>query len=133
ARKQFVMTSIGREVFETLDFCIETGKPVAIVGDERIGKTTAIEAWCNLHLGEVRYVSLSGLTNRTTVLRSIARAVGLASSYTRKAMEMQARVEDFLQRSRLVLLVDESQYLFSQSVRLYTRPELIDWVDTSLY
>ncbi|HKS35936.1 MAG TPA: ATP-binding protein [Verrucomicrobiae bacterium] len=132
-REQFVMTTIAQEVFETLDFCLETGKPVAIVGNERIGKTTAIEAWCNLHLGEARFVSLSGLTNRTAVLRSIAKAVGLASSYTRKAMEMQARVEDFLQRSRLVLVIDEAHFLFSQSVRLYTRPELVDWVDTALY
>jgi len=133
ALKRFVMTSIGREVFETLDFCLSTGKPVAIVGNERIGKTTAIEAWCNLHLGESRFVSLSGLTNRTSVLRSIARAAGLASTYTRKAMEMQARVEDFLQRSRLVLVIDEAHFLFSQSVRLYSRPELLDWLDTSLY
>lgn len=46
---------------------------------------------------------------------------------------MQARVEDFLQRSRLVLVIDEAHFLFSQSVRLYTRPELVDWVDTALY
>ena len=133
ARDQFVMTTIGQEVFETLDFCLATSKPVAIVGTERIGRTTAVEAWCNLHLGEVRFVSLSGLMTRTALLRSIAKALGLASSYTRKAVEMQVHVEDFLQRSRLVLVIDESHFLFSQNLRLYSRPEMIDWLDTALY
>ena len=132
-KEQFVETSISRQIFETLDFCLQTGKPVALEGNERIGKSTALEAWCNLHLGEARLVSLTGLMNRTSVFRSIAKAAGLASSYTRKALEMQFRVEDFFQRSRLVLVIDESHFLLGQSVRISARPELIDWLHSALY
>ena len=45
---------------------------------------------------------------------------------------MQARVEDVLQRSKLMLVFDEAHFLFNQSPRIYSRPELIDWIDTAL-
>ncbi len=46
---------------------------------------------------------------------------------------MQARIEDVLQRARLVLVLDEAHHLFSAAERVYTRPELVDWIDTSIY
>lgn len=127
-----VMTGIAQSVFETLDYGLETGKMVILEGSSRIGKTTAAEAWAERHLGEVRFVSLSGLTNRTSLFRALSRVLGLASTYTLKASAMQARVEDFLQRSGLALIIDEAHYLWPQSERIYTRPELIDWVNTAL-
>jgi hypothetical protein len=45
---------------------------------------------------------------------------------------MQARIEDVLKRSRLMLVIDEAHFLFNQSRRMYSRPELIDWIDTAL-
>src|SRR5258706_4780314 len=73
-----------------------------------------------------RSVSLSGATNKTAIFRIIAKALGLGSSYMRKANEMQARIEDTLQRSKLMLVIDEAAYLLPQSERLYSRPEMLD-------
>jgi uncharacterized protein (UPF0297 family) len=83
-------------------------------------------------LGEARFVSLSGILNRTGVFRAIAKALGLASNCAYTATKLQARVEDMLQRSRLVLVIDEAHFLLSATERTRCAPELIDWVNTAL-
>ncbi len=85
-----------------------------------------------MHLANARYVSLKGINSKTAAFREIAKALGVAASYARKASEMQARIEDVLERSKLMLVIDEAHWLFNQSARIYTRPELIDWVVTAL-
>ena len=86
------------------------------------------------HLGTARFVSLpKGITNKTTAFREIAKALGIASTYARTAQRnMQARIEDVLKRSRLMLVVDEAHFVFNQSRRMYSRPELVDWIDTAI-
>jgi len=37
-----------------------------------------------------------------------------------------------LKRSKLMLAVDEAHFVFNQSRRLYSRPELVDWIDTAI-
>jgi hypothetical protein len=69
---------------------------VMIDGISRIGKSTAAETWCKQHLGEARYLSLRDVRDDTRFFRTIARALGLASTYTRKAVEMRDRSEDML-------------------------------------
>jgi len=131
-RDNFQLTSIGKKIWETLDYALASHGMVVLDGLEGRGKTEAVKAWCELHLGQARFVSLKGITNKTTAFREIAKALGIASSYTRTAPEMQARIEDVLKRSRLLLCLDESHFLFNQSRRMYSRPELIDWIDTAL-
>jgi hypothetical protein len=131
-KEGFVLTAIGRKIWETLDFALATGNMVLLDGLEGRGKTEAVKAWCELHLGEARFVSLKGITSKTTAFREIAKALGIASSYSRTAPEMQARIEDVLQRSKLMLVIDESHFVFNQSQRIYSRPELVDWIDTAI-
>jgi hypothetical protein len=45
---------------------------------------------------------------------------------------MQARIEDVLQRSHLMLCFDEAHFCWNQSARVYSRPEIVDWIDTAL-
>ena len=132
-RREFVGTEVSGKVFEVLDVGLATGKLVVIEGDSRIGKTTATEAWCNLHLGEARFVSLSGITHKTGLFRALAKALGIGSGYARSSTEMQTRIEDLLERSRLMVVLDEAHHLFSSSERVYARPELVDWINTALY
>lgn len=124
-------TNVAKKVMGTLDACLKARRMVLIEGESDSGKSTAAEAWCRMHKGEARFVRLQGVTNKTVFFRAIARALGVASSYMRTAKEMQARIEDVLQRSGLVLVLDESQYAFAQSERIYSRPELVDWIYTA--
>jgi hypothetical protein len=128
----FVMTDVARQVFATLDVALETGRIVVIQGREGVGKSEAIKAWTRMHAGQCRLISLSGVMEKTGFFREISRALGLASSYTQKALDMRARVEDVLKRSRLLLVIDEAHYLFDQARRITKQPELINWIYTSL-
>jgi energy-coupling factor transporter ATP-binding protein EcfA2 len=126
-----VLTTIAKEVFETFEHALATGKMVVIEGESGSGKTTAAQAWCAAHQGEARCISLSGITHKTGFFRKLATAIGLSAARS-KAIDMQVRVEDFFLRTRLMLVIDEAHYLWPQYQRSYSSPELIDWVNTAL-
>src|SRR5216684_6415639 len=130
-KSDFVLTTIGKEVFETLDHALEIGKMVVIEGESGSGKTTAVEAWWAAHQGQVRFVSLSGITHKTGFFQKLATAIGLAAS-KRKATDMQVKVEEFFRKTRLMLVIDEAHYLWPQHERSHSNPELVDWVNTAL-
>jgi energy-coupling factor transporter ATP-binding protein EcfA2 len=133
ARENFVETTIGTVVFEALDYALETGRSALIEGDSGIGKTTALEAWCQIHSGQARMVKLKGITHRTGFFREVARALGVAQGTGLSPGKVQMRVEQFLRRTKIMLVVDESQYLFPPGNRVYTPPELINWLMTACY
>ncbi len=131
-RAEFALTEVGKIVWGTLDACLALRRMVVLDGREGIGKTEAVKAWADAHLGEARFVSLSGVSNKSSVFRAISETLGLGASRERKAVDMQSRIENVLARSGLMLLLDESHFLFNQTPRVTTVPELIDWVDTAL-
>ena len=131
-RENFHLTSIGKQIWETLDYALASRSMVLLDGLEGRGKTEAVKAWCELHQGRARFVSLSGVTNKTTVFREIAFALGITYAYGRTGPEMQARVEDVLKRSKIMLLIDEAHFLLNQTRRMTGRPEMIDWLDTAI-
>jgi hypothetical protein len=130
-RSDFVLTTIGREIFDTLDHALAIQKMVVVEGESGTGKTTAAEAWCARHQGEARFVTLSGITHKTGFFRKLGSAIGLATAKS-KAIDLQVRVEDFFRKARLMLVIDEAHYLWPQYQRSYSSPELIDWVNTAL-
>jgi hypothetical protein len=122
---------LASKIFETLDHALATRKLVVIEGDSGCGKTTAAEAWCTQHQGEARFVSLSGITQKTGFFQKLSSAVGLAASQ-RKVIEMQRRVEEFFRRTGLMLIIDEAHYLFPEHHQRSRTPELVNWVNTAL-
>ena len=130
-RSDFVLTTIGREIFETLDHALAIGKMVVIEGESGIGKTTAVDAWYAAHQGQARFISLSGITHKTGFFRKLAGAIGVTAAKA-KAIDMQVRVEEFFRKTELMLIIDEAHYLWPQYQRSYSSPELIDWVNTAL-
>ena len=126
-----VETTLGRQITQWLDQALASRRMVVIEGPPGFGKTNATEAWCNARPGEVRFVTLSGITHRTGFFQRIATALGLATSQ-RKSSELQAKIESFFHRTKLMLVIDESHNLWPAAERVYTSPELIDWVDTAL-
>jgi AAA domain len=125
-------TEVAMKVHRALDRGLRCGKMVVLEGESGIGKTKAAQSWCEMHLGQARFVTLSGCVNKTSIFHKIGRALGLAIGYMNGVTRVQARIEDMLQRSRLMLVIDEAHFLFGQGERIYSRPEMIDWIDTAL-
>jgi hypothetical protein len=126
------MTEVTETIFEALDYCLVQRGMVLVEGTYRSGKSFSSQAWCQMHLGQSRYVQLSSSTDVSAFYRDIARAVGVACSLQMKAMEMRARIEDTLRGQQLLLCVDESEWLFPQSSDVRAVPERMSWLMTAL-
>ena len=125
-RGDFQLTAIGRKIWETLDYAQASRNMILLDGLEGRGKSEAVKAWCELHPGQARFVGLKGVTSKTTAFREIAAALGIPYAYTRTGPEMQSRIEDVLNRSKMMLVVDEAHFAFNQTRQMTARPELID-------
>jgi len=132
ARRRHALTTAGQQIWKTLDFCLRTRELVVIQGREGIGKTEGVKAWCAVHAGQVRYVSLASTNSASKFFREVSRACGLGSSYGYKSSQMEARVIDFLRRSGQMLVVDEGHYLLPQVTRACARPVLLDFLYSAL-
>jgi hypothetical protein len=131
-RAEFVLTQIGKKVWDTLDFALKTGRMVFVQGWEGRGKSEAARAWFRCHQGEARLVELSGITNKTSIVQAIAKGVRIGSSLAQNPSQALIRIEDVLHRSGLMLIIDEAHFLLPQGKTIRARPELLDWLDTAL-
>jgi DNA transposition AAA+ family ATPase len=131
-KAEFYLTGIGQRVWKQLDAALKTNTMIVIDGLEGRGKTEAVRAWTNCHLGEARFASLDGTSSKTAQVRELARALGVGHGNTRIALEMQTSVKEVLQSSGLMIVVDEAHFLFNQNLRQAGRPEMLDWIDTAL-
>ena len=101
-----------------------------IEGAIGIGKTKAIEQWCAQHPGQARYVSLRGITNKTTFFTALAVALGVQIP-AKTISDIQARVEDALHNSGLLIIIDEAQFALPCVDTVRKQPELLDWIYTA--
>src|SRR6266446_3226258 len=123
------VTLNGSDIHKWLDRALATRRMTVIEGPSGSGKTHAVELWCRLHLGEARFVSLSGITHRTGLFQKIGTALGLAICQ-HASSKLQAKVEAHLATTKLMLVIDEAHYLWPAHKRNQSPPELIDWIDT---
>ncbi len=129
-RDGFVPTATSKEVFRTLDRGLRSRGIVVVQGVEGVGKSFSAEAWCDQHMGEARFVRLEGIVNRTTFFQAISKSLGLAAGVAQKSHEMQIRIRQHLERSGIMLVIDEAHRLFPQVQRIYCHPELLNWIYT---
>ncbi len=133
AGARLVETAVTRQIAEELDFALETRSFILLEGREGIGKSEAARVWAERNSGRAIYIRLEAGSDETTLYRSIARRVGTACTYQRKAVEMRARIQDALQGGHLMLVLDEAHFLWPQSDRSErAAPKRLDWVRTAL-
>lgn len=132
-RTDFVETSISQVVFEAFDYALDTGRSALIEGNSGYGKTTALKARCEMNLGRVRYMQLDAITDRTAFAQKLSDATGVARGKGFSPARRLIRVQEFLRRSKIMLVIDEGQYLWPQGKRVTVHPELINWIGTALY
>src|SRR5207248_4932154 len=112
--------------WSTLDYALSQGGMVLVEGTWRVGKSFSAQAWAQKHVGECRYVQLSSARDDTTFYRDIARCLGTAHSTQIVASKMRARIEAMLRTQSLLLILDESQYIWPQSPRPQAAPQRVN-------
>ncbi|MBA3960844.1 MAG: ATP-binding protein [Chthoniobacterales bacterium] len=130
-RANRVITSLGKVVHGCLDKGLATRRMVVIEGESGSGKTFEARAWCEEHLGEARFIDLTGITNRTGFFQKIGAALGIGICQ-QASSKLQAKIEGVLASTKLMLVIDEAHFLWPQHRRNHSSPELVDWVDTAL-
>ena len=131
-KADFCPTAISRQIWKQLDDALKSKTMIVLDGREGRGKTEAVRAWCNCHLGVARFLSLKGRATMTAHFREFARALGVGHARAHTVSHMQAAVEEVLRTSQLMPVIDEAHFTFSQGPRMRTRPEMLDWIDTAL-
>jgi hypothetical protein len=132
ARSGTVVTEIGDQIYDTLDYAQDAKCLVLIEGLARMGKTFAAKAWCNERPGRARYVQVPSTNDDVGFFRAIAKAIGVSCGRSWKAVQLRRRIEDTLQTGDLILVMDEAHYLWPISDCRHALPGRINWVMTAL-
>ncbi len=127
-----VVTEIGSQIYDTLDYAWETKCLVLIDGLARIGKSFAAKAWCDQRPGRARYVQVPSTNDDVGFFRAISKAIGVSCGTSWKAVQLRQRIEDTLQTGDLLLVMDEAHYLWPVSDYRHALPGRINWVMTAL-
>ncbi|MGC3956575.1 MAG: AAA family ATPase, partial [Verrucomicrobiota bacterium] len=131
-RAAVVVTAIGQQVYDALEYARETRRMVLIDGNARIGKTFAVKAWCEQNPGRARYVQVPSTNDELGFFRAIASALGMSCGGSWKAVQLRSRIEDVLQTGQITLVFDEAHYAFPSSSCRTTIPGRINWIMTAL-
>jgi hypothetical protein len=131
-RSGTVVTEIGAQIYDTLDYALESRCLVLIEGLARMGKTFAVKAWCAERPGRARYVQVPSTNDDIGFFRAIAKALGVSCGHSWKTVQLRQRIEDILQTGDLVLVMDEAHYLWPVSDCRHAMPNRINWVMTAL-
>jgi hypothetical protein len=129
---QAAQTAIGKQVFEALDYALASGKLVLIDGQPRRGKSHSAKAWCQQHAGAARYAQVPATNDDFAFFRAIGECLGISINLKSKAQELRGRIEETLQSSKLMLVLDEAHYLWPQSNYRHTTPGRVNWLMTAL-
>lgn len=132
ARKPAFVTSVGRQVFEVLDYALARRLLVLIDGDTRMGKSHAVQDWISQHPGQARYVQVPNTNDEIGFFREIAKALGLSSGQGWKAVQLRERIKDVLQTGDLLLILDEAHFCLPTNGYRHALPKRIDWIRTAL-
>jgi hypothetical protein len=127
-----VVTEIGAQIYDTLNYALEEKCLVLIEGMARLGKTFAAKQWSSERSGCARYVQVPSTNDDIGFFRAIAKALGIASGHSWKTVQLRQRIEDTLQSRDLILVMDEAHYLWPVSDCRHAMPNRINWVMTAL-
>lgn len=128
AKARLADTIVTRKINETLDFWFARRRMVLIEGVAGIGRTESARSWTDAQAGMVRFVEVPESSDDRSFFASMARQLGVARGASMKAQEIKVRVEEVLASSGLMLVFDESQYVWGQYLRPRKTPDRLLWI-----
>ena len=76
-------------------------------------------------------IELKGINTKRPFFSALAKPLGVGHTAHMSPERIQARVESFLEKSGIMLVIDEAQYCWPQGRRIYKEPEFINWLNTA--
>src|ERR1700730_11774262 len=128
ARSRLAETAVKVLINETLDFWFASRRMILIEGAAGIGRSVSTRAWIDSQCGLARFVEVPSSGDDRSFFSAIARELGVARGTSMKAQEIKVRVEEMLLASGIMLVFDESQYLWGGYVRPRKTPDRILWI-----
>ena len=127
-QKRLAMTEVTKLVFETLDYALAERVMARVEGNSRFGKTESLKTYCQMRPGLLRYVQTPASNSISDLVRKVAEALGMDTSYGSSTAGLRARIEFILGETGLGLVPDEAQFLVPQNYGAATAPQRLNWV-----
>ena len=124
----FTDTELSRTVWSEILDTHEMGGATLLHGGSGNGQSFAAKGCCAAHPGRARYALLPATNDATGFWRTLAESVGSAAGQSFKCMQIRDRVIETLRAGDLVLVLDNSQWLFPVSDYRYALPNRVNWV-----
>lgn len=120
----YVPTSISEDVFKLIRYCQLEKTMVVIYGDAGVGKTKGVEKFVRENPTSSVYIQATPSTGTLgNLLSVIARALKVPEA--RKRVDLISAIQEKLERSNKVLIIDEAQHLQLRAldeIRAWTEP-----------
>ena len=127
--ERFFHTAASKQIFSALNHALASpGSMTLAFGRSGIGKSESAKTWCNLNPGVARYVEIPSVENDRAFYSAIAEQLGVVRGPGYNSEQTSLRVIDVLKKSRLMLVLDESDRLWPQRNRLLSSPPRILWL-----
>jgi hypothetical protein len=123
-----VVTALGKEVHEMLDYTLHSGSMTLLEGDARTGKSFAARSWCEQHPGQARFIEVPTGNDDTGFFLALARGLGMGNFSQYKARELRERVESVLLTRDILICLDEAHRLWPEMNFRYGFPKRVNWL-----
>ena len=121
-------TKIKELVFQRLNFAEAKKFPVTVLGDARIGKTSALTTWCAMRPGRRRLVTMPESNSSWDFYAAMADALGIPCTPATPERTLKREVEFVLAHTRLFLVFDEFHYALPVSSNKRAVPHRLNWI-----
>lgn len=123
-----VVTALGKQVHEMLDYTLHSRSMTLLVGQARRGKSFTARSWCEQHPGQARFIEVPTGNDDTSFFRAFARGLGMGKFSQYKAIDLRERVESVLLTGDILVCLDEAQRLWPEANSRCGFPRRISWI-----
>lgn len=128
---ELAQTQVSVEILKWIRRAKQCQRPVWLTGSCRLGKTTTLRILAKAFPGQYRVVDTPDDQGVQSLCTAIASALGI--EFTNDSIQRKrAKIEEVLIQAKLMLLFDESHFLYPVTVTKMTRPQRLDFVRTTI-
>ncbi len=131
-RSEVADTAVTRLVSYWITKARNMKKSVMIIGNSRLGKSTAAKLNTRIDLGSCRLIDAQPQSGVTDLLPVVAEALGIEVEPNTPIRRLRERINYVQRFARLQLIIDEAQFLLPEKYSRNTAPAALNWLRRSV-